>query len=206
MFRWGAWLSIGAIVMSAVGLTAAIARYTRYPAAGGSISTVTARADALNPPAEFIPMYVAAAAACPGLAWPVLPAIHYQETRFHGDISSLDVSEISSAGAFGPMQFLISTWATYGNGGDIYSAADAIAAAGRLLCANGVTHPAAFRLDPSGHCPGGIPTDGIPGAIYAYNHDCTPGGYVDSVVANFTGLMAKIASQPTVASQTVAVP
>lgn len=208
MFRWGVWLSVAATVFSAVGLTAAINHYTRYPDTGGTSSAVTAREDALNPPAVFIPMYVAAAQACPGLPWPLLAAIHYEETRFHGDISPLDIAEVSTAGAMGAMQFMPATWVTYGAGGNIFLVVDSIAAAGRLLCANGVTHPAAFRPDPSGRCPDGIPSDGIPGAIYAYNHECTPSGYVDRVVANFTGLMNKIASQPGAQSptQTVAVP
>lgn len=202
------WSAVVATLLLFVGLTAAVNHYTRYPDTGGGVSTVTAHPDALNPPAQFIPMYVAAAQACPGLPWPLLTSIHYQETRFHGDISPTDIAEISTAGAMGAMQFMPGTWVTYGNGGNIFLVKDSIAAAGRLLCANGVTHPAAFKPDPSGKCPGGIPTDGIPGAVYAYNHDCTPGGYVDAVVANFTGLMNKIASQPVAQApaETVAVP
>ena len=53
------------------------------------------------------------------------------ETRF-GRIVGL-----SSAGAHGPMQFLPSTFAAYGDGGDILSPHDSIMAAGRHLAANG---------------------------------------------------------------------
>lgn len=62
-----------------------------------------------------------------GVPWYVLAAVHLVETRM-GRIRGP-----SSAGAEGPMQFLPSTWATYGDGGDIWSNRDSIAAAGRFL-------------------------------------------------------------------------
>jgi membrane-bound lytic murein transglycosylase B len=40
-------------------------------------------------------------------------------------------------GAAGPMQFIPSSWATYGHGGNRYSLHDAALAAGRLLHADG---------------------------------------------------------------------
>ena len=57
----------------------------------------------------------------------------------------------STAGAQGPMQFLPSTWARWGGGGDINDPHDAIMAAGRYLAASGA------------------PAD-IHKALYAYNH------------------------------------
>ncbi|MGC2652948.1 MAG: lytic transglycosylase domain-containing protein [Mycobacterium sp.] len=66
-----------------------------------------------------------------GVGWNYLAAINLIETRF-GSISG-----VSTAGAEGPMQFLPSTFAAYGAGGDIHSPRDSIMAAGRYLAANG---------------------------------------------------------------------
>jgi len=72
-----------------------------------------------------------AASAATGIPWPYLAAVNLVETRM-GRIRGP-----STAGARGPMQFLPSTWARYGNGGNIENAHDAIAAAARLLAADG---------------------------------------------------------------------
>ena len=106
------------------------------------------------PAAELLGEYRRAEAAT-GVPWQYLAAINLVETkmgRIRGD---------SSAGAQGPMQFLPSTWETYGAGGDINSYRDAIAAAGRLLKANGA---------PSN----------MAGALFAYNNS---NRYVRAVTA-----------------------
>ena len=66
-----------------------------------------------------------------GIAWQYFAAIHFVETRVGRIVGP------STAGAQGPMQFLPSTWAEFGRGGDIYDAHDAILAAARFLLARG---------------------------------------------------------------------
>lgn len=82
------------------------------------------------PPDELLGYYREAEAAS-GVGWNYLAAINLVETRF-GSIQG-----DSSAGAQGPMQFLPSTFAAYGEGSDIHSPHDSIMAAGRYLAANG---------------------------------------------------------------------
>ncbi len=60
----------------------------------------------------------------------------------------------STAGAQGPMQFIPSTWAAYGAGGDVNDNHDAIMAAGRYLKASGGApniDRALFSYNPSNH-------------------------------------------------------
>jgi soluble lytic murein transglycosylase-like protein len=110
-------------------------------------------------PPFLLPIYQAAGTAY-GVPWQVLAAINEVETDYGRDLS------ISSAGAEGWMQFLPSSWATYGvdaNGDgfkDPYNPADAIFAAARYLRAAG----AATNLRV---------------AILAYNHSQA---YVESVM------------------------
>jgi soluble lytic murein transglycosylase-like protein len=80
-----------------------------------------------------------------GVDWEYLAAINLVETAM-GRIRGT-----STAGAQGPMQFLPSTWASYGAGGDINATRDAILAAGRFLRAQG------FRRS-------------VAGALYRYNN------------------------------------
>ena len=106
-------------------------------------------------PADELLGYYKAAEAELGVPWYYLAGIHLVETRM-GRIRGN-----SDAGAQGPMQFLPATWAQYGNGGDINSNKDAIAAAARYLKRNGA------------------PTD-MRNALWNYNHSDL---YVDAVLA-----------------------
>jgi Transglycosylase SLT domain len=110
-------------------------------------------------PPFLLAIYQAAGTAY-GVPWQVLAAINEVETDYGRDLS------VSSAGAEGWMQFLPSSWATYGvdaNGDgfkDPYNPADAIFAAARYLRAAGAA------------------TD-LRGAVFSYNHSQA---YVESVM------------------------
>ena len=102
---------------------------------------------------------------CPGMSWTVLAAI--------GQIESADGTNVgpSSAGALGPMQFLPSTWASWGIDGfgqtgtpNVLNPYDAVPSAARLLCADGAAA-------------GG---QALRSAIFAYNHATW---YVNEVLA-----------------------
>lgn len=83
-----------------------------------------------DPAEQLMSTYLEGQAAF-GIPWPYLAAVHLVETgtgRIRGT---------STAGAQGPMQFLPSTWAAYGGGGDINNTRDAILGAARYLAANG---------------------------------------------------------------------
>jgi hypothetical protein len=94
-----------------------------------------------------------AAQAATGVPWTVLAAINLVETRMGRIVGP------SSAGAQGPMQFLPATWARFGGGGDIHDAHDAIAAAARLLRANGALRDlssALYHYNPTVHYVRGV--------------------------------------------------
>jgi membrane-bound lytic murein transglycosylase B len=96
-------------------------------------------------PASTLLGYYRSAESRTKVPWNVLAAIHLIESR------TGRIRGPSSAGAQGPMQFIPSTWAIYGEGGDIWSDRDSIQAAARLLASNGA------------------PGD-LAGAIYRYNN------------------------------------
>jgi Transglycosylase SLT domain len=116
-------------------------------------------------PANYLQLFQESAAQyCPGLSWTVLAAI--------GQIESGDGQNVgpSTAGALGPMQFLPSTWSTWGVDGfgdtgppDIMNPFDAVPAAARMLCADGAASGGA----------------GLQQAIFDYNHATW---YVDEVL------------------------
>jgi len=107
-------------------------------------------------PGSYLQLFQESAASyCPGLSWTVLAAI--------GQIESGDGQNVgpSTAGALGPMQFLPSTWQTWGIDGfgdtgrpNIMNPFDAVPSAARLLCADGAAS-------------GG---QGLRTAIFDYNH------------------------------------
>ncbi len=82
-----------------------------------------------------------------GIDWRLLEAVWQIESG-----KSWKTSVRSSAGAQGPMQFMVGTWKHYSSGGDITYAPDALNAGAALLAANGAA---------SGN---------IHQALFAYNH------------------------------------
>jgi hypothetical protein len=90
-----------------------------------------------------------------GVPWSVLAAVNFVESAFGRMRSN------STAGAQGPMQFIPSTWAAHGMGGDVRDPRDAIMGAANYLRASGA--PGDLR-----------------GALYAYNPSSL---YVDAVLA-----------------------
>jgi hypothetical protein len=88
-----------------------------------------------------------------GVDWEVLAAVMLIETRMGRIVSN------SSAGAQGPMQFIPSTWAAYGLGGDVHEERDAVMGAANYLRASGA--PSDYRR-----------------ALYSYN---PVGAYVTAV-------------------------
>jgi Transglycosylase SLT domain len=117
-------------------------------------------------PPVYLRLYQLAAARY-GLDWAILAGIGKVECD-HGrdpDPSCTKEGAVNSAGAGGPMQFLASTWQTYGVDGDgdgrtdRWDPADAIFSAGNYLRASGA--PADYSR-----------------AIFAYNH---AGWYVEEV-------------------------
>jgi hypothetical protein len=100
------------------------------------------------PPPEELQRYYQEAETATKVPWAYLAAVHLVETRM-GRIRGT-----STAGAQGPMQFLPSTWARWGGGGDINDPHDAILAAGRYLQASGAPadlHRALFAYNHSEH-------------------------------------------------------
>jgi transglycosylase-like protein with SLT domain/peptidase M23-like protein len=110
-------------------------------------------------PVFLLPIYQAAGTQY-GIRWEILAAINEIETDYGRNLN------VSSAGALGWMQFMPSTWRTYGVDAnrdgkkDPFNPVDAIFAAARYLKAAGYEHD-------------------VHGAILAYNH---AEWYVDSVM------------------------
>jgi soluble lytic murein transglycosylase-like protein len=79
------------------------------------------------------------------VGWPLLAAVNLVESNFN------KLRNDSTAGAQGPMQFIPSTWATYGHG-DVHDPHAAILAAARFLHAGGAPaneRAALYRYNPS---------------------------------------------------------
>jgi hypothetical protein len=115
---------------------------TTRPPATGSAPGRAARAEI---PAPYLAAYRRAARTCPRLSWALLAAVGKVESN-HGrgwpprwrHTPGIARGTENFAGAAGPMQFLAGTWARWGRSGDRWDHRDAIPAAARKLCADGV--------------------------------------------------------------------
>ena len=88
-----------------------------------------------------------------GVSWQVLAAVNFVESAFG------KLRNASSAGAQGPMQFLPSTWRTYGLGGDVHDPHDAILGAANYLHASGA--PRSYRRALYGYNPSSAYVDAV---------------------------------------------
>jgi hypothetical protein len=145
-------------------------------------------------PRTYLAFYQAAGPTCPKLSWQVLAGIGKVESN-HGRLAAPGVrSGLNSAGCCaGPMQFNLtngppSTWDSFGRG-NVYDPADAIPAAARKLCANGLAGPPPAS-DP---CPQVLGPPALHVALLRYNNACW---YVHEVVT----LAARYATSPSPAS------
>jgi hypothetical protein len=121
-------------------------------------------------PANLLPVYQAAAQTCPGLDWAVLAGIGKVESN-HGRSNAPGVhSGANSAGAMGPMQFLLPTWDRFQVPApghlvaSVYDPLDSIYTAANYLCHLGAGTTNVIKLRQ---------------AIFGYNHLWT---YVDNVL------------------------
>lgn len=143
--------ALGVAVMLALAFAiSSLTPFTGITAPGQAV--ISAHTDEI--PADQLAVMQQAASIC-GLPWQILAAVARVESDFGRNMAT------SSAGAIGYGQFLPSTWAAYGNGGNPYDYHDALPAMARYLCASGA------------------PSD-IRAALFAYNH---ADWYVDQVLA-----------------------
>jgi hypothetical protein len=132
-------------------------------------------------PARYRTLYAGAARTCPGLSWQVLAGIGKVESNHGRSTASGVLSGVNSAGCCaGPMQFNLrngppSTWDSWGRG-NVYDPADAIPAAARKLCGDGLANPQEVRVDP---CPTVHGSPALHQALLRYNNACW---YVHEVV------------------------
>src|SRR5438270_5564868 len=129
-----------AVLISLAFAISSLTPFTSVAAPGNAV--IGAHTDEIPP--DQLRVMQEAATTC-GVPWQVLAAIAKVESGFGQNMAT------SSAGAIGYGQFLPSTWAAYGNGGNPYDFHDALPAMARYLCAAG---GAADLRD----------------AIFAYNH------------------------------------
>jgi len=143
-------------------------------------SIAASRSALTDIPGDYLAYYVQAARtmqrACPQLRWQLLAGIGKVESD-HGRSRAPGVKRgVNRHGCCaGPMQFNLtngppSTWDAFKHPGDsVYDPADAIPAAARKLCTNGLQEPAQVGPDP---CPTVRGTPAEHRAVKRYNNAC----------------------------------
>ncbi|RSN56664.1 C40 family peptidase [Actinomadura sp. WAC 06369] len=135
------------------------------PSSSAGCTPPPGQGTAADIPADYLRLYVQAGNRY-GIGWHVLAAVGKAESDHGRGPGSGIRSGTNHAGAAGPMQFLLSTWAAFGVDGngdgrkDVYDPADAIPGAARYLKHNGA--PEKTRR-----------------ALFAYNHS---DAYVEKVL------------------------
>jgi hypothetical protein len=169
------------VVRALGGAAEGVTGRTGTPDRGGSGQDGASSFAVADIPRRYLAIYTDAAAVCRGLTWQVLAAIGKVESN-HGRSSAPGVR--SGVNAFGccagPMQFNLrngppSTWDTWGRG-NVYDPADAIPAAARKLCGDGLARPDQVRSDP---CPTVRGSAALHLALKRYNNACW---YVHEIV------------------------
>jgi hypothetical protein len=171
--------AVGRSIVKALGAKPARPAPPRPPAQWGASSYALS-----DIPRRYLEFYTEAASTCRGLTWQVLAAIGKIESD-HGRSSAPGVrSGVNRFGCCaGPMQFNIrngspSTWDTWGTGvvAQVYDPANAVPAAARKLCGDGLARPERIRTDP---CPSVVGSAALHTAVKRYNNACW---YVHEVV------------------------
>jgi hypothetical protein len=141
-------------------------------------------------PADYLAYYHHAQATCPQLDWQILAAIGKVESN-HGRSHAPGVrSGLNRYGCCaGPMQFNLtngppSTWTSFAHPGDNpYDPADAIPAAARKLCANGLREPPTGGRDP---CPQVRGPANLHRALKRYNNACWYVHEITTIATRYT--------------------
>jgi hypothetical protein len=148
-------------------------------------------------PPNYLGWYVQAADTCPALSWQLLAGIGKVETN-HGRAQLPGVREgLNAAGCCaGPMQFNLtngppSTWQAFAQPGDSpYNPADAIPAAARKLCANGLAPTPTNRkwkgVTDADPCPQVRGSAAQHRALRRYNNACWYAHEVLTIAARYT--------------------
>ena len=152
-------------------------------------SVGASRAALADIPSDYLAYYITSARTCPALTWQLLAGIGKVETN-HGRSSAPGVrSGLNRFGCCaGPMQFNLtngppSTWDGYRQPGDsVYDPADAIPAAARKLCNDGLATTARGR-DPCPQLPG---TPAQHRALKRYNNACWYARQVLAIATTYT--------------------